>query len=178
MILKKNQELPALNRYFGVFEDNTIKSRGIETRRHDTPPLFIKFQNELLQTISIANSIKEIILMLPILEKIYNKYQYAISSKKVSYMDLIITKRISKDSIKYSNRKTIESCVIQLLLNNGKLKHAGEEIKYIITDFYSKTHLKRAIPIELIEESHINYDIERYCKLLDNIYHSIIKYFK
>jgi DNA polymerase I len=174
---KKNQELPALNRYFGVFEDNTIKSRGIETRRHDTPPLFIKFQNELLQTISRANSIKEITLMLPVLENIYNKYQYAIFSKKVYYMDLIFTKRISKDSIKYSNRKTIESCVIQLLLNNGKLKHAGEEIKYIITDFYSKTHLERAVPIELIEESHINYDVERYCKFLDNIYHSITKYF-
>jgi DNA polymerase, archaea type len=174
---KKNQELPALNRYFGVFEDNTIKSRGIETRRHDTPPLFIKFQNELLQTISRANSIKEITLMLPVLENIYNKYQYAIFSKKVYYMDLIFTKRISKDSIKYSNRKTIESCVIQLLLNNGKLKHAGEEIKYIITDFYSKTHLERAVPIELIEESHINYDVERYCKFLNNIYRSITKYF-
>ena len=116
--------------------------------------------------------------MLPVLENIYNKYQYAIFSKKVYYMDLIFTKRISKDSIKYSNRKTIESCVIQLLLNNGKLKHAGEEIKYIITDFYSKTHLERAVPIELIEESHINYDVERYCKFLDNIYHSITKYFK
>ena len=175
---KKNPELPALNRYFGVFEDNTIKFRGIEARRHDTPPLFIKFQNELLQVMSEANSIKEIVLMLPILEKIYNKYQYAIFSKKVFYMDLIFTKRISKDSNKYSNRKTIESSVIQLLLHNGKSKHAGEEIKYIITDFYSKKHLERAIPIELIEESYINYDIKRYCELLDDIYHSIINYFK
>jgi DNA polymerase, archaea type len=175
---KKNQELPALNRYFGVFEDNTIKSRGIEARRHDTPPLFIKFQNELLQTIAKANSIKEIVRMHPILKNIYNKYQYAIFSRKVSYMDLIFTKRITKDSVNYSNRKTIESCVIQLLINEGNLKHAGEEIKYIITDFYSKTHLDRAMPIELIEESHINYDIKRYCKLLDNTYNSIIKYFK
>lgn len=175
---KKNPELPALNRYFGVFEDNTIKFRGMEARRHDTPPLFIKFQNELLQTMSEANNIKEIVLLLPLLENIYNKYRYAIFSKKVFYMDLIFTKRISKDSNKYSNRKTIESSVIQLLLNNGKSKHAGEEIKYIITDFYSKTHLERAIPIELIEGSYTNYDIKRYCELLDNIYHSIINYFK
>ena len=141
---KENPELPALNRYFGVFEDGTIKSRGIEARRHDTPPLFIKFQNELLQTISCANNIDEAIRMLPALENIYNKYQHVICSKKVFYLDLIFTKRISKNSDEYSNRKTIESCVIQLLLNKGKLIHAGEEIKYIITDFYSKIHLRES----------------------------------
>ncbi len=28
--------LPVLNRYYGVFEDGTIKVRGIDLRRHDT----------------------------------------------------------------------------------------------------------------------------------------------
>lgn len=65
---KENPELLILNRYFGVFEDGTIKTRGIEARRHDTPPLFIKFQNELLQTVFCANNIDEAIRMLPILE--------------------------------------------------------------------------------------------------------------
>jgi DNA polymerase, archaea type len=31
-----NSHLPVLNKYFGVFEDGTIKTRGIEGRRHDT----------------------------------------------------------------------------------------------------------------------------------------------
>ena len=32
--------MPVPNRYFGVFEDGTLKVRGIEERRHDTA--FIK----------------------------------------------------------------------------------------------------------------------------------------
>ncbi len=175
---KGDPQLPALNRYFGVFEDDTIKARGIEARRHDTPSLFTKFQNELLQAISHTCSIDDVIRMIPNLENVHNKYQNAIYFKKVHYMELAFAKRISKDSKEYTNRRTIESCVIQLLSNNGKRIHAGEEIKYIITDFYSKIHLKRAIPIELVEDPNINYDKKRYIELLYDVYYSIIKYFK
>ncbi|MER5174296.1 MAG: DNA polymerase domain-containing protein [Candidatus Nitrosocosmicus sp.] len=175
---KINPDLPALNRYFGIFDNGEIKVRGIETRQHDTPPLFIKFQGELLKTMSNFSDINGIKQRLSSLEKIYNKYKILVSSRKVSYSDLVFTKRISKNSDEYSNRKTIENCVIKILSNSGKSLYAGEEIKYIITDFYSKNHLKRAMPIELVEDLNPNYDITRYCKLLYDSYNSIIKYFK
>ncbi|MBA3750102.1 MAG: hypothetical protein H0X03_04265, partial [Nitrosopumilus sp.] len=176
---KVNPDLPALNRYFGVFEDGTIKARGIETRRHDTPQLFVKFQDELLQTMSAFNSVDEISRSLPILEEISKKYTNLILSKKVPYRDLMFTKRISKNSDEYTDRKTVENCVIKILLNNGKSLYAGEEIKYIITDFYNKDYLERAIPIELIKEYNvnINYDAKRYCELLSDIYNSITHHF-
>ncbi len=175
---KTNSELPALNRYFGVFENGEIKTRGIETRRHDTPQLFIKFQGELLKTMSEFDNINEIKQKLSSLEKIYNKYKILVSSRKVSYSDLVFTKRISKNSDEYSTRKTIESCVIRILSNNGKSLYAGEEIKYIVTNFYNKSHMKRAIPIELVDNITPNYDVTRYCILLYDSYNSIIRYFK
>ena len=175
---KTNSELPALNRYFGVFENGEIKTRGIETRRHDTPQLFIKFQGELLKTMSEFDNINEIKQKLSSLEKIYNKYKILVSSRKVSYSDLVFTKRISKNSDEYSTRKTIESCVIRILSNNGKSLNAGEEIKYIVTNFYNKSHMKRAIPIELVDNITPNYDVTRYCILLYDSYNSIIRYFK
>ena len=175
---KTNSELPALNRYFGVFENGEIKTRGIETRRHDTPQLFIKFQGELLKTMSEFDNINEIKQKLSFLEKIYNKYKILVSSRKVSYSDLVFTKRISKNSDEYSTRKTIESCVIRILSNNGKSLYAGEEIKYIVTNFYNKSHMKRAIPIELVDNITPNYDVTRYCILLYDSYNSIIRYFK
>ena len=33
-----NERVPVPNRYFGVFQDGSIKVRGIECRRRDTPP--------------------------------------------------------------------------------------------------------------------------------------------
>ena len=174
---KTNTKLPALNRYFGVFEDGTIKARGIETRRHDTPQLFIDFQDELLQAVSIFNSVGEIKQSKHVLEDIYIKYQNLILSRKASHSDLAFTKRISKDIDEYSSRDTIENGVLKILSNNGKTLHAGEEIKYIITDFYNKNNLERALPIELVNKHHIKYDEKRYSQLLSDAYNSIIKFF-
>lgn len=174
---KTNPQLPALNRYFGVFEDGTTKARGIETRRHDTPQLFIDFQDELLQAISRFNSVEEIRQSTHVLEDIYNKYQNFIFSGKASHSDLAFTKRISKDTDEYSSRDTIENCVLNLLSNNGKTLHAGEEIKYIIVDFYNKNHLERALPTELIDKHRFKYDEQRYSELLSDVYDSITKFF-
>ncbi|MGI0049546.1 MAG: DNA polymerase domain-containing protein, partial [Nitrososphaera sp.] len=46
---KESTKLPVANRYFGAFEDGSLKIRGIEARRHDTPLLFEKFQLEVLK---------------------------------------------------------------------------------------------------------------------------------
>ncbi len=174
---KANPQLPALNRYFGVFEDGTIKVRGIETRRHDTPQIFIDFQDELLQAISRFNRVEEIKQSTHALDDIYNKYQNLIFSRKVSLSDLTFTKRISKGIDEYSSRDTIENCVLKILSDNGKFLHAGEEIKYVVTDFYNKNHLERALPIELIDKNHFKYDEKRYSQLLSEMYKSINKFF-
>src|SRR5205085_7657339 len=43
---RRNSELPVANRYFGAFEDGSLKIRGTETRRQDTPPFLSKCQKE------------------------------------------------------------------------------------------------------------------------------------
>lgn len=77
----------------------------------------------------------------------------------------MFTKRISKDSEEYhsSKRNTIESGVITILFDYGKSLTAGQEIKYIVTDFYNKNPVERAIPIELIQIINPIYDVTRYC---------------
>ncbi|MCP4428305.1 MAG: hypothetical protein GY803_27775, partial [Chloroflexi bacterium] len=44
--------VPVANRYFGVFQNGKIKMRGIETRRHDTPPWIAQVQLELIRKMS------------------------------------------------------------------------------------------------------------------------------
>ena len=112
-----------------------------------------------------------------ILENVYQKYINLIRSKKISYTDLIFTKRLSKESNEYADRKTIENCVLKRLSSNGKSLNAGEEIKYIITNFYNENFLERAIPIELINKHAIRYDTKRYLELLKETYDSITKVF-
>ncbi len=44
-----DRRLAVPNRYFGVFQNGEVKARGIEVRRHDTPPFVAETQREILE---------------------------------------------------------------------------------------------------------------------------------
>ena len=47
-------DVPVPNRFFAVAEDGTLKVRGLELRRHDTPPLVARMQQEALEILAEA----------------------------------------------------------------------------------------------------------------------------
>ncbi len=49
-----NEKVPVANRYFGVFQDGSLKVRGIEARRRDTPLFIAETQMELLELLAQA----------------------------------------------------------------------------------------------------------------------------
>jgi DNA polymerase elongation subunit (family B) len=175
---KQNDILPVPNRYFGVYEDGTLKVRGIEARRHDTPVFFRKFQQEVLEIMSEGNNINEVKALLPKVVDIYHKYVQLLKENKVPLDELAFTKRLSKDSNNYQNRNAVEANVLTKLNSHGKYLKAGEILQYVIVDYYQKTRPKnnRAIPIEMIDER-TSYDIKRYIELLTEACNSVTEPF-
>ena len=49
--LEADEKIEALKHYFGITFDGEIITRGIETRRHDTPNFIKQFQYDLLHTL-------------------------------------------------------------------------------------------------------------------------------
>ena len=49
--LDADQRMEALKHYFGITFDGELITRGIETRRHDTPNFIKQFQYDLLHTL-------------------------------------------------------------------------------------------------------------------------------
>ncbi|MCL0138036.1 hypothetical protein M2T37_27535, partial [Klebsiella pneumoniae] len=49
---RMDERVPVANRYFGVFDDGSFKVRGIEARRHDTPPFIAATQMRLLEQLA------------------------------------------------------------------------------------------------------------------------------
>ena len=176
--------LPVPNRYFGVFEDddNSIKVRGLEMRRHDNPPLFDKFQAEILRILARGNTIEEVRALMPHVRNVFDKYAKLLEERKVPLEDLVFTKQLSKDSDTYVVN-TIENAALRQLLvaGEGRALRAGEVLKYIITDYYNKKESgKRAYPIEMLhdnEKKTIAYDIKRYTELLVQAARSITEPF-
>ena len=171
-----NSHLPVLNKYFGVFEDGTIKTRGIEGRRHDTPKFLIQCQNEILEILAQGNSISDIKQnKLPLIIKKIENYLSLLKNRKVESEDLVFTKILSKNYNHYTNRNTLENGAIKQLELNGDYLKAGQILQYIVTK-YSESLLKRVVPIQLVDQR-TTYDVKRYSELLIDTCNRILKPF-
>jgi len=161
---KSNPLVGVPNRYFGCYEDGTIKERGIETRRHDTPPFFSRFQKEVLEIMAEGDSAKEVRALMPKVRDTFHKYRQQLKEGGVPLVDLIFTKILSKDSNAYTVNSAERSAIYQLE-DEGKPMKAGQVLQYVITDYYRKNNRKRTVPVELINEN-TSYDSKRYAELL------------
>jgi DNA polymerase, archaea type len=176
---KINTALPVPNRYFGAFEDDSLKIRGLELRRHDTPIFFEKCQNHILQVMTTGNTIKEVQSLIPTINNVFNNYMHQLKARKVPLEELIFTKITSRNASEYQNRNTVEKNALDLLRSEcGKDLRAGELLHYVITDYYQKQSKIRSIPVELINEEETTiYDTKRYVELLIQVCNSVTEPF-
>jgi DNA polymerase, archaea type len=164
------------NRYFGVFEDGTLKLRGIEARRHDTPVFFSNYQQLVLNMMAEADTINDVKLMFPEIRYTLEKYLMLLKQRKVPLNELAFTKRTSKGFDEYQDRNTVENNALSNLRGEGKSLRAGEILKYVITDYYRKGSKNRSIPIELAN-SQTKYDVKRYCEILEEVTNTVTEPF-
>jgi DNA polymerase, archaea type len=164
------------NRYFGVFEDGTLKLRGIEARRHDTPVFFSNYQQLVLNMIAEADNINEVKLMFPEIRYTLEKYSMLLKQRKVPLNELAFIKRTSKALDEYEDRNTVENNALSNLRGEGKSLRAGEILKYVITDYYRKGSKNRSVPMELAN-SQTKYDIKRYCEILEEVTNTVTEPF-
>ena len=160
----------------------SIKMRGIEARRHDTPIFFSKFQQQILEIMATGNTINEVKALMPTVADIYKKYALLLKERRIPLEELVFTKVLSKDSNEYQkNRNTLENDALQQLDREGKCLKAGQVLRYIISDYYYKkkryvgnsSNKTRTTPIELINEKTSPYDVKRYTELLAEICNSL-----
>lgn len=173
---KSNSMVGVPNRYFGIFEDGTLKLRGIEARRHDTPVFFSNYQQLILNVLSEAANISEVKMMFPKIKKIFEYHLELLKERNVSLTDLVFTKRVSKNYNEYEDRDTVENNALLDLSGGGKSLRAGEILKYVVTDYYRRHSKKRSIPIELAN-SQTKYDVKRYCEILIEVTDTVTKPF-
>lgn len=156
--------VPVLNRYYGVLEDGTMKVRGIDLRRHDTPGIVRKCQTEMLIVLSEANSSREFRFLIPKTLKVPEGYVSLLRAGRVPIEDLVVEKSLSKMPNEYTNQVP-QAIVAKQLIQEGREIHAGQHVSYIMIRIKSRIPENRALPVELIDEN-TSYDSERYVELL------------
>ena len=87
---------PVPNRYFGVFNDGTLKCRGLMCRRRDTPPLVRRAQEAVLALLSQVEDWEEGRARWPELQEAATRYRLRLEQGLVRPEDLVITKVLSR----------------------------------------------------------------------------------
>ena len=173
---KVNAGVPVLNQYFGAYRDGRLKVRGIEARRHDTPPFFAKCQLEILELLAGAGSVEEARGRVDGCVETFLEHARTLLEHRAPIGGLVFTRNLTKKPGEYANR-SLTSSVADQLAREGVELHAGEAVQYVITDYKSKSPSKRAVPFELADEKTI-YDAERYVELLAETCSTVLKPFR
>ena len=155
------------NRYFGAYEDGSVKVRGIEARRHDTPPFIRDTQLEMLSLLSQARGIEGFRAAVPQVVAYAQEKLRALRAGKISTKDLVITHRLSRQPEEYRVR-TSAARVAQQLTEAGVDLSPGEMLRFVYVPGPEKVRAWEGAP------SDQPYDIGAYVELLTRAVESLL----
>jgi DNA polymerase elongation subunit (family B) len=179
--LEADEKTEALKHYFGITYDGELITRGIETRRHDTPNFIKQFQYDLLHTLfSYLKDSSEVttkgyedalLLVTQAIDKI-------MTGEGITQEDLVISKLLRLGAGGYKSIFPHVAAAIQLS-SQGKSLMRGGNIRYIYTNSKHKNPLCRVVPAQTHgkEDTVTSYDKEKYCDLLLDAAETVLGYF-
>jgi DNA polymerase elongation subunit (family B) len=157
-------EIPVPNRFFCVSDDGELKVRGLECRRHDTPPYVTRMQREVLAVLAEARDFSTYCDKLVDAREVYERYQERLSDGTVPAEELVIRKRLTKAPASYQKNSSTAIAARQLDRAGVKLR-PGENIEYIITDADSSL-IDDRVRAWTLWEGWRGYDVKAYAKAL------------
>jgi len=161
---KIHPNVPVLNRYYGAKDDGSIKVRGLEVRRRDTPKFIYDAQMEMIKVLASADDSKAFVERIPYALKVVKDYRQRLLNGEIPIWDLIITKRLSKAPEKYT-QKVSQLIAAEQLLKEGVEVSAGKSVKFLFTSAKNKRYERRVRAKDLIEEG-TSADVKKYLLLL------------
>ena len=171
---KVEPSIPVLNRYFGVYQTGELKVRGIEARRHDTPLALARCQMAILRVLAEAASVTEAKAKIPECVGIFLDCAEALARHEIPASELAFSTNLSKAPEEYT-AMTVQHVAVNQLVSEGASLHAGEGIRYVITDYRGRDS-KRAAPLDMIKDE-TKYDAGRYIRLLAETCASVLEPF-
>jgi DNA polymerase elongation subunit (family B) len=158
------------NQYFGVFRNGDIKTRGIETRRHDTPAFIKDTQMQILEILAKAPNVKGLKDRLPEAQQLVEDKQTKLKSRRIPPEQLIVHQTVSRELNEFRSSSPTAIALKQLDLF-GKTLRPGQPVRFIYT-----SGIPRAIAWDLpatFNPDRVN--IPRYSKLLERAVNTVLE---
>jgi len=130
---RSDVRVPVANRYFGVFQDGTLKLRGIEIRRRDTPPFIVQTQLDLIRALAHQQMLSDSqVSALPQVIALLRKRLTALRARRVPLEALVVSQKLSRTLDKYRTPSPVARAAAQLEAV-GKSTTPGQHIRFLYT---------------------------------------------
>jgi len=126
---RQNKDRPVANRYFGVFQDGSIKVRGIDARRRDSTPFVSDAQMHLLELLAGVEDPED---ALPETVAFLRERIGALRSRQVPLPDLLVRQRLGRKLEAYRTPSPAARAVLQLRAA-GKEMRPGQRVPFLYT---------------------------------------------
>ena len=160
------------NRFFAVAENGELKIRGLECRRHDTPPLVARMQRLALAILAEAHDFESYCRKLEEAREILESCLARVEAGQVSVEEIAISRRLTRAPHDY---RQASATAAQQLDRSGVKLRPGEVIEYIITDADSSFADDRVRALTLWE-SWRGYDVQQYQRALRDAFKPFTQY--
>jgi DNA polymerase-2 len=129
---RQDVRVPVANRYFGIFQDGTIKTRGIDLRRHDTPPFIAETQQQMLEVLVEASNTDQLPEHVPKIHALLRRRLTDLRQGRISLEKLLVRQTLSRELNAYRTPSPVAQAVAQLQAA-GKTIRPGQSVRFLYT---------------------------------------------
>lgn len=124
-----DKRVPVANRYFGVFQRGEIKTRGIESRRHDTPLWIAQVQLEMIQRLAKVADARCLTNAIPGLITFLQEQVDDLQNGRIPLEKLLVSQRLSREITAYRAPSPACRAAMQLAAID-KPRRPGQRIRF------------------------------------------------
>ncbi len=129
---RADDRVPVANRYFGVFQDGKIKTRGIEVRRHDTPFFVAQMQMNILHRLAKVPPDQPLLNCLPDLIAMLRQGLADLRARQIPLTQLLVSQTLSRPPDEYRMPSPAGLAAVQLQAV-GQPRRPGQRIRFLYT---------------------------------------------
>jgi DNA polymerase-2 len=155
------------NRYFGAYQDGSIKVRGIEARRHDTSPFIKETQLKMLEILAGGLDADGFRAGVPAAIRYARGQLQALRAGLIPARQLVMRQRLARHPHEFTVR-TVAARVARELVHAGVTLTPGETLRFLLVPGPEK-----ARAWELLRDE-VPYDREAYTELLLRAVESVL----
>jgi DNA polymerase elongation subunit (family B) len=160
----KTTGVGALNRYYGLFQDDEFKLRGIELRKHDTPEFINICQEAMLGELSLASTAAEFLERIPKAVDILRWTAKCVLDRTIPVHQFILTKSVSRTLTEYVVL-TATAAALKQMEKRGFPVEPGESVRYVLMDARARDSERKVRVAEFLQGDE-EPDAWEYIKLL------------